>query len=175
MREFSVGPETFPNANYRFDGGGLAVIGPRAYLMLPTEPDLRSVDLTTGDVRVIKVDKSGYRPLERDLSARSSLSDIQAMGRSLTSFSRTVSMHAISSEFLAVQFVDLGSGGYELVVIDINGEIRGAVEELPLPRVLYAHGSSFQVIQPNADSRGSMRNPVIVKRGMGSGRRAQKR
>ncbi len=157
LAEFPLPPVKFPNAESRFDQGGLIADGTHIFYASAGTLDILKLDPNGTLVDRISERNSWFRTLNKDLPADyrqvfSALKDIR--GTTIWNF------FELTDQTIMAQYIDRDNGtGYQ--VFTKNGVL--IAEELGL-NTLFLHGGNgvvYTLVQPDLDSRGELPNPML--------------
>jgi hypothetical protein len=146
IAQSSLADLPFPQANRRFEGGGLVVIGDSVYLALSATPDIYLLDGEGVEISRWRVDPVDYRALTRDAPAR--VTDIQDMGRLYMSYTPTDVFDRLTPNRLIQIFAPRGEGGVSWNVYDLTGKAIAREKGLGFGFLAFRAGIGYQAVYP---------------------------
>ncbi|MDE2732541.1 MAG: hypothetical protein OXM02_13900 [Bacteroidota bacterium] len=160
LNSFPVAEPKFPNASYRFSGGGLVADGFHVYFAWAPEPTVMKYTLDGEFVRRIRKSSRYFRSQHADMPFEVSPEQVAALRNWTGTF--TLALYELSEHLIMVQYLDNRSGtGYQ--VFSKDGEL--VAEELGIGGWFFIHGGNglaYGLFQPDLDDQRELPNPFIT-------------
>ena len=157
LAEFPLPPVEFPNAEHRFDQGGLIADGSHIFYASAGTLDILKLDQNGTEIDRFSERNSWFNSPKKDIPA-----DLRQLFAALKDPRGTTiqSLFELTDQTIMVQYGDRDNGiGYQIFTKD--GVL--IAEEFGL-NTLFLHGENgvvYLVIQPDLDSRGELPNPLL--------------